>query len=371
MSDGSSKNNQEYHTTYPDDEIDLMELFSVLWRGKWLITGMVFISALAALIVLKFFTVPYYKIDVVVDKPSSYQVQSMQPSSFAGGEQYQLEKIDMDILYSRVLAQANSSYVKRLFWGKGGGSESLPASSSNESRLADSAEFKKFTKRLSVAGPDIKNPDDSVGHISLEYADPVAGVEKLEAFVSFINTFTINRLADQLRSGYETLIAKIEGDYQSLLVKEQQKIEDELVVLTEAMELAESLGIKDTPYELVENVELKILDDRLYLLGARVLKGEINALKARQQKPIASFVKRLRDMENWKKQLQFDLKQLDENVEKVSAFTIVTPPESSLEPVKPNKLLILVGVIFLSGMLGVIIVFIRHAMKNYQARDQG
>ena len=65
-----------------------------------------------------------------------------------------------------------------------------------------------------------------------------------------------------------------------------------------------------------------------------------------------------------------NLKQLDQNVGKVSAFTVVSPAESSLGTVKPNKLMILIGVIFLSGMLGVIIVFIRHGMKSYQEREQ-
>lgn len=40
-------NQNQEHPRYPDDEIDLRELFATLWRGKWIIIGFTFIFAVA------------------------------------------------------------------------------------------------------------------------------------------------------------------------------------------------------------------------------------------------------------------------------------------------------------------------------------
>jgi uncharacterized protein involved in exopolysaccharide biosynthesis len=37
------------YQSYPDDEIDLMELFAVLWRGKWIVIGVTLISVVIAI----------------------------------------------------------------------------------------------------------------------------------------------------------------------------------------------------------------------------------------------------------------------------------------------------------------------------------
>ncbi|MGH1472162.1 MAG: Wzz/FepE/Etk N-terminal domain-containing protein [Cellvibrionaceae bacterium] len=379
MNSDPSNVKQGYYTTYPNDEIDLIELFAVLWRGRWLVIGLVFVSAILSFAVLKFHVDSFYRADVALDKPTNYQLKRLQPSVLSGGNIYQLEPVDIEMLYSRALAHANSLYVKRLYWNysrsvekmeavAGAGIKESSKKNTSEPNIIDTNGFKNFTKSLSISALDAKNPDNTIRNISFESVDSFAAVQELSDYVLFIDKYTINQLVEQMRAGYETSITNLDRDYQSVLEEEKQKNEDSLVSLTESLGLAESLGIQETPYELVENVELKILDDRTYLLGSRVLKEEINALKARQQKTIASFVPKLRQMERWRDQLISDLEALDANAKEVNSFVVVSPAESSLDPVKPNKLMILIGVIFLSGMLGVIIVFIRHGMKSYQER---
>ena len=51
MSDLTPKNDQFLQNSYPDDEIDLKELFMVLWGGKWLISA---VTGLAAVISVVF-----------------------------------------------------------------------------------------------------------------------------------------------------------------------------------------------------------------------------------------------------------------------------------------------------------------------------
>ena len=44
----STQNTQENERTYREDEIDLRELFSILWKGKWVIIGVTFLFAIAS-----------------------------------------------------------------------------------------------------------------------------------------------------------------------------------------------------------------------------------------------------------------------------------------------------------------------------------
>ena len=49
---------------YPDDEIDLRELFATLWRGKWIIIGVTFIFAVAG-------------VSYALYKPNIYQASAL------------------------------------------------------------------------------------------------------------------------------------------------------------------------------------------------------------------------------------------------------------------------------------------------------
>ncbi len=51
MSNVNPNKDQFLQNPYPDDEIDLKELFMVLWRGKWLITGITGLAAFVSLVI--------------------------------------------------------------------------------------------------------------------------------------------------------------------------------------------------------------------------------------------------------------------------------------------------------------------------------
>jgi uncharacterized protein involved in exopolysaccharide biosynthesis len=51
MSDLTPNNDQFLQNPYPDDEIDLKELFMVLWSGKWLISAVTGLAALISMVV--------------------------------------------------------------------------------------------------------------------------------------------------------------------------------------------------------------------------------------------------------------------------------------------------------------------------------
>ena len=51
MSDLKRNNDQLLQNAHPDDEIDLKELFMVLWSGKWLISVITAVAAASSVVV--------------------------------------------------------------------------------------------------------------------------------------------------------------------------------------------------------------------------------------------------------------------------------------------------------------------------------
>lgn len=158
-------------------------------------------------------------------------------------------------------------------------------------------------------------------------------------------------------------------DHETLLKREQQKLEDNLLQLHEGLNVARSLNIVETPYEKLTGVELKIVDNRKYLLGTRVLSEEIKSLEARMGKPLSAFVPELRQMEYSRVTIENDLKRLRVVKDDIQAFYLASAVTSSIEPVKPKKLLILLGAAFLSLVMGVVLVFVTEAIKSYKTRS--
>lgn len=353
---------------YYEDEIDLLELFAVLWRGKWLVVGVTSVVGLLAFFAIM--SMPsVYRVETTLNSTSLYDIQALQPSGLhEKGGVYQVAPLEVETVYATGLAHADSLYVKRAFWAANTG-QALTPRTSDAALTENDLAFNAFAKGLKVVRPGTREDDSKLSQLALETENPAEDTQLLRDYVAFVDKHTIDGFVNQLKTGYQTNLARLTEDAKTLYQRESVKLDDELIRLDEAYRLAKSLGITETPYEQVQNVELSIMDSRMYLLGATVLGEEINALKSRKDMPLGAFVPALRDMEHWKSQIESDLRKLEVADKNVRAFVMVSPPESSLGPVKPNKLLIFIASLFGAGMLGVILVFVRHGIKSYQSRQ--
>lgn len=354
--------------TYYEDEIDLLELFAVLWQGKWLIVGVTVLIGLATFFAVK--SMPsVYRVETTLGSTSQYDVQALQPSTLKEeGRVYQIAPLKVETVYTTGLAHADSLYVKKAFWVERTGQPLTPTMSGATLTDNDLA-FKEFVDGLKVVWPGTKPGDSTLSELSLETERPGEGVGLLRDYIEFVDNYTIERFVAQLKTGYQTSLERLTEDSEALHLREAVALEDELVRLDEAYRLAKSLGITETPYEQMQNQELSIMDSRMYLLGTAVLGEEMSALKARQEMPLEAFVPALRSIEHWRTQIESDLRKLEVADKNVNAFVMVSPPESSLGPVEPNKLLIFIAAVFGAGMLGIVLVFARHGIKSYQSRQ--
>ncbi|EIK46259.1 hypothetical protein O59_000280 [Cellvibrio sp. BR] len=361
------QNTFQNHSYEREEEIDLLELCATVWRKKWLILALVVVSAIATGLWLKWLP-STYRLEVLFDSTSPYDIQALQPAILSGGSQYAVAPLKTEDFYQEVLIQASSLNTQKLFWERWS-QQPLSEDPSIESTANDRA-FKKFFISLALTPPNPKSPNVTLSQITLETPAPGRDIETLTAYVDFLNRHVVEKFVAQLEKAYASNLQQLDFDYQALQKRELQKLEDNLLQLQESLKLAQSLNIIDTPYEQLTGVELKVVDDRQYLLGTRVLSEEIKSLEARRKEQLSAFSPELRNMESWRNILENDLKKIRTLKDDVQAFRLAGPVVSSLDPVKPKKLLILLGAIFSSAFIGVFIALVSHAIKNYQARPE-
>lgn len=348
------------------DEIDLIELFAIIWGGKWLILGLMTCSAAFAYFFIS--ALPsIYQITATINETSGYELQAIQPSKLSGGEVYQLPILSPEKMYDAVLAQSESLFTKKSFWEEFSG-EPLGDLQRDGELTTNEKDFLKFAESFSMSLAGENDQNSRVATLVLELKDREFGVNLLDMYLTYLDKKTVAKSLNQLQTGLEANLLRLEGDYESLKERELVNLEDQIVRLGEAYKLAESLNIVETPYEQVENVELSILDNRLYLLGTRVLGEELKSLETRRERPLEAFVPHLRNLELWKHQLKGDLAQINTYKDSSHAFAVISPAQSSLRPIKPNKMLLFVASVFAAGLVSMILVFVLHGVRNYKNR---
>lgn len=348
------------------DEIDLLELCATLWRGKWVIAATMTLCLLPVVLWLKW-QAPIYKIEILLNSTSAYDIQSLQPSTLPNGQRYQVTPLEREAFYKNFLVQAGALNTQKLFWEHW--SQQALTSDPSQGNTENDIQFKNFSNNLTLTLPNAKNHNTTLSQLSLETPQPTKDMELLNAYVDFVNNRVVSQFVSQLEKGYASNLQQLALDYNALQQHEQQKLEDELVQLKEALNTARSLNITETPYEQLSGVELKVVDNRQYMLGTHVLSEEIKTIEARSEKPLSAFVPQLRDMEYWQKIMENDLQRLSQVKDDVQAFELASLPATSMSPIKPKKLLIFLAALLISGMIGTLIVFIIQGVRSYQARE--
>lgn len=353
-----------FHNSH--DEIDLMEIIVLLWREKLLI-----LSIVALFLVPTFLWVTAkpssYAVDILIDNASPYSIDSLQPSELVGGQRYQIEKLDKDLLFQKMLNQLETLPVQKTFWESW--SKEPLSNDPQQANTANDIAFMQFSKNLKLTKPDPKKTTETVSKVTLITSNPTDGMELLGAYIKFLNQYIAQTTITQMEEGYKASLKQLQSDYARLANREREKLQDRLIHLTEQLELARSLNIVETPYEKLSGIELKVVDNRLYMLGTKALTEEIKALNARQKKEPSIFVDELRNMEFWQRTMEDDLEKLQTLKRQTNIFELISPPMSSFEAVSPKKLLIFLGALFLSLIAGILLVLLKQGIKNYQRRQ--
>ncbi len=408
--------------SFHDDEIDLVELFHSLFKQKYLILAVAAVVTLIAA-TYAFLATPYYQVQSVlrpVDRGSLDELN--------GTGVYELTPVEA---LNRVGAGL-SSYENRLAFFRS--NQNLFTGLIEPGRSLEQI-FEEFNSSaftmLQVDPKKATGQSEFVG-LSLTYPRGVDGVEVVNGLVAFVldveraridadlkvlianRLFNIEQKIEAARASYDaskqaqiavlleqdTLRrAQLQDELQALRVELKTRRQSRIMVLDEAIQVAESLGIEKptTPSSMsdsqrqgqVVRTEINSREIPLYFMGREALKAERDALNTRRSddfiEPRVSEIEKelallshnrqvevlekrdnedlyLKDLAEWRQEaaqlkgIKFDSSQL----------RLVRLDQQALAPlsaVKPKKALVIVLGLGVGLMLGVFVALLHNIFR--------
>lgn len=408
--------------SFHNDEIDLVELFHSLFKQKYLILAVAGAVNLVAA-AYAFLATPYYQVQSVlrpVDRGSLDELN--------GTGVYELKPVEALNLVGAGL----SSYENRLVFFRD--NQQLFAGLIEAGRSLEQI-FEEFNRSaftmLQVDPKKATGQSEFVG-LSLTYPRGVDGVEVVNGLVAFVldaeraridadlkvlvanRLFHIEQKIEAARASYDaskqaqiavlleqdTLRrAQLQDELQALRAELKTRRQSRIMVLDEAIQIAESLGIEKptTPSSMTDSqrrgqvvrTEINSQEIPLYFMGSEALKAELEALSARRSddftEPRVSELEKelvllshnrqveilekrdnedlyLKNLAEWRQEaaqlkgIKFDSSQL----------RLVRLDQQALEPLsaeKPKKALVIVLGLGVGLMLGGVIALLRNIFR--------
>jgi len=331
-----------------DDEIDLLDIWKVLWHRRFLIlvVTVLFTAAAAA---NAFFSPGIYETKV-----------SIAPSSDLGVGLFlaEITSIIPDetisptpaTVYKSVLKNLQDRTVQAQFWAE---SEIVKWVNSGNGPHSVNWSENWFMQNLSVKFPQSKKRNQQVS-VSLSGGDPDVIAEVLNDFISYLDDFFGREVCDNLKLKIAEKKRAIEVEIGVLRKNAERNSKRQIAQLSEQKAIAEKLKIIELPQDLA-NIPL-------YARGVNALQTEIDILQQRKNSDL--FSKEL-------SVLQVQLESID-NVDFSNVKISALQAEKALVPRQPQKpkqqLIVALGVV-LGLMIGVFIAFLMNFIKNMRQKE--
>lgn len=313
-----------------NDEIDLVELCSCIWAGKWKIVGAIFLCLVIAISYLSI-TPKIYLLETTLAPPIDTDLQSMQLQVLEKGYGSPERVFNL----AKAYFQSEDELLK--FWLLHNGKALLDSKE-------DEGSFLDFYSAISVREDSKTNTTT----LLLQSTSPDKDVLLLNGLKAYINEQVINRLALRIQPNLKVQRERLVSEIARVKNQYQTTLQDQIARIQEALAIAEAVGIEKTPYDQLANIELKVVDN-LYMLGSTTLSSQLKVLNERNGND--AFVPGLRDLQNRLEQIDVDFAFLNTQKDQARAFSVLQPVSRPLKPAKPKTVLVL----GLSTILGVIL----------------
>jgi chain length determinant protein (polysaccharide antigen chain regulator) len=392
-----------YHSSMPtaplDDEDDLS--LAGLWHVmmlRWKVIVSTMILAVAAAAVYLFTAAPQYAAQVVIMPPEAHHIEALNIPD--------INSTSAEQVYTVFVRNLKSHALRRQFFHENGLASALGADCSAADELAFQQEF----SNLLTVKEGSRDQKDLV-FVTLEGDDPAPIAERLNEFVHFAATTTIEDIVGGVRRRIELQreklneqieIARIRAKQQRedhianleerlTVIRDGRRRQDRLALLDEHIAIARELDIinRDAPYWMSDgpSVALSIStasellylrgvtelvaereaianrkEDDPFLPGVREILAEIEVLKARTNDD--PFITDLRPKEEQLAQLEASLAQLHVSAAGAVPARIDRPATTPNAPDSPKKTRILPLSLVAGLLLGVFAAFQVNALDQ-------
>lgn len=207
------------------DEIDLIELLSVLWSGKWWILGITG-AALAGAFSWLTLTQPSYESEAIITPPSLADYNDIYPGFLAD------EAPDPDEVLREVMNYMASPDQKRAFLAK-----------RIETETQDEEALNRAVESLQVS--ENQGSDLQSASINLKYTagDPKQAQTLVEGFIDKSNKEVIKRLTRNANSRITNRVSSLEEQIETQKDAHKKNLQQHIAQLEDAEKRARAYGI--------------------------------------------------------------------------------------------------------------------------------
>ena len=418
------------------DEIDLLEIFSVIWKRKTFLIIWCFVITVAALIIALLMP-KIYEAETTFYPPNESDLSTLNITDFSTDKPVDIYSVKPLEVYNVLVKNLNSKEIRKNIFSNCylTSLQPLPDTDSKptfinfnnaiamtlskidrkslSSATATALSFKDHNK--DIVAPVVNNLVDA----AVQKTEEEVLEKRKKIITSKIASLKqhISQLRQKAKDEREDEIIRLETDnnvkIQELqkkidILKEQEKIaiKDQLTQLSEAMNIAESMGIDDPLEHALETIskvnssssatiqaDLTPQTSNLYALGTIALEARIKALKER--KNLFAFVPQIRSYEREIEQLrnnpkiaelknrknddpyikslrslEGNISMLTQSIQESPSFFVLsahTPADTPEKPVKSKKLYVLIAGMMLALISGLGIVLLQHFLKKQEA----
>ena len=338
---------------YQNDEIDLFELFESLWKEKFLIVAITLVITLIGGGVA-FSLPPTYQASVHMLPPSLSDVAELSKFDVLKSSQSQSQSQS----YAQFLQLLKSNQVHK---------ELLRDKELQKALFKEPVSVQKGLKaldNLAVVNEPKKGPSVAI-ELTFDSQDPKLAADAANKLVELgINAFQKQTL-EAFSASKDQVVKTLKAELESLLNTHEQRIDAELAKMHEALTIAKALNLKEprATTDLTVKTESRspIVTEELrylYSQGSNALEAEIIAVKARKNNlNLVSGVAEIQKRLDLISSVSFDSS-------KVIPLTIDLAAEPPEQRIKPKRSLIVALSAVVGGMLAIMFVLIRNAVRN-------
>lgn len=363
-----------YRAQLSEDEISLVDIFSLLFRRKKLILSITTAAFIIGLL-YAFTQERVYQVETILRPPSFENIQGLNVLNDSNYDGNLTSSNDNNLTSSNVFAtfihNLNSRRMRYKFFNK----HKILDALSGHSKVALSKNkingiFESFSKSLSVK----EDKKAGIARVSLVGAKNELIGSWLDDFITMTSKETIKQLVTNVQLNINSRVESININISSKRTTYKQRREDQLARLKEAYQIAKELkiighlfvpSVEGSRNEAISS-ELNSISKSLsnennlsvYMKGTKVLQAEINALKNRKSDSI--HIIGLRDLQEQLTRLQ-SIKIETKNLKSVDVDKMASV---NIEIIGPKRKLIVMLSIVLGGMLGIFSAFILEFTGN-------
>lgn len=316
-----------------EDELDLLDIITQMWKGKVIIFSTIILAIIIALIYVSLVKEKWTS-KTIISQPTAGQVATYNNA--------------LSILYTQNLQDKISlPDLQRQIFGRYAASAS-----------ALSGTLKNLQEPLDLKVSQISKGKDDPLSISFSASSSKDAQQQLTHYINQLNTEVADDLAVDMRNN---IFVKINGLKESLAGQEkiaQDKKEHRVEVIKQALKIAQAAKISTTQLSQAEFLS----DDTLYLLGTSALTSMINNEATKPLELNALYYETQRTL--------LALTNLRIDFSRIQNFQFIMKPDLPIKRDSPKKSITLILAMILGGIAGSCIVIGRNLSQNYRRKHE-